>query len=69
MEGRAKKRIHKGLVVSRGWLGKLPSAIALADTRGDGALWMVLALVCGFREWSGDDFVECRDLAVGLCLP
>ncbi len=24
-EGRSKKRIHKGLVVRKGWLGKLPA--------------------------------------------
>ena len=43
-EGRAKKRIHKGLVVSRGWLGKLPSLPLRWRTRGVMALlWMVLA--------------------------
>ncbi|QOV68220.1 PAS domain-containing methyl-accepting chemotaxis protein [Citrobacter sp. BDA59-3] len=43
-EGRAKKRIHKGLVVSRGWLGKLPSLPLRWRTRGVMALlWIVLA--------------------------
>ena len=43
-EGRAKKRIHKGLVVSRGWLGKLPSLPLRWRTRGMMALlWILLA--------------------------
>lgn len=43
-EGRAKVRIHKGLVVRRGWLGKIPSMPLRWRARGVMAvLWLALS--------------------------
>lgn len=64
-EGRAKKRIHKGLVVSRGWLGKLPSLPLRWRARAVMALlWMVLAA----GLWLSGSGVAAMALSAGIVL-
>lgn len=64
-EGRAKKCIRKGLVVSRGWLGKLPSLPLRWRARGVMTLlWMVL--VAGL--WLSGSGLAAMALSTGAVL-
>lgn len=65
--GRTSKRIHKGLVVRKGWLGKLPSLPLRWRARGVMTLMFILlafhALVCCCP--GGDVFPLCVSGIVG----
>ncbi len=65
--GRTSKRIHKGLVVRKGWLGKLPSLPLRWRARGVMTLMFILlavhALVCCCP--GGDVYPLCVSGIVG----
>ncbi len=65
--GRTSKRIHKGLVVRKGWLGKLPSLPLRWRARGVMTLMFILlachALVCCCP--GGDVYPLCISGIVG----